>query len=126
MGDTSFLLCTDPASPPGFTAESGTWRIDPACLLAVRETLRLASKWLRREWKPDFTREQPFGTGRGLRLRYAGPSIAITGLPTPAAEATYELEFHYVELPYLRSSIECYIAKPRRHSVTRTQGDPHG
>lgn len=127
MGETSFLVCAPPEAEAPFRAHEGAWHFHTGHVMGLRETLRIASKWLRREWKPDFSRDLPFGPNRHLALRRRGDDIRIHRLDVPGGPAVrHDLEFHYVELPGLRSSVERYLVYVRRRSVTTPQGEPHG
>lgn len=127
MGQVSFLVCAPLDAEAPFRARTGAWHFEADCVLGMRETLRIASRWLRQEWRPDFSRELPYGPNRHLALRRSGDDIRIHGSGAPiGAEPVHELEFSYVELPGLRSSIERYLVYVRRRSVTTSQGDPHG
>lgn len=127
MGETSFLMCAPPEAEAPFLARDGEWRFSTAHVRGMCETLRIASRWLRREWRPDFSNDLPYGPNRHLALRRHGDDIRIHGFDAPtASESKHELEFYYVELPGLRSSIERYLVYVRRRSVTTPQGDPYG
>lgn len=127
MGATSFLMCAPPEAEAPFRSHKRMWQFGTAHVVGMSETLRIASRWLRREWRPDFSSDLPYGPNRHLALRRHGDDIRIHGIEAPPGpEAKHELEFSYVELPGLRSSIERYLVHVRRRSVTTAQGDPHG
>jgi len=127
MSDTSFWLCA-PTEGVWFEPYHDLWSVSIGDVLAIREALRMASLWFRKEWKPDFTRMRPFGIDRKIAVRRADnritiriPGMPVGDRPCPA------LEFHYIELPRLRGAIESIIAGRGRRTVTkRPEGDSHG
>jgi hypothetical protein len=127
MGSTSFLVRAPADCVGAFTAIPAGWAFALAHVVAMRETLRFASKWLRQEWSPDFGRDLPFGVNRHPVMRRRGDRIVIHGLDHPdVGETRHELEFNYVELPGVRSSLERYLVHVRHRSVTTPLGDPYG
>lgn len=127
MGSTSFLMRAPTDFGGVFTAVPTGWEFSLAHVVAMRETLRFASKWLRQEWKPDFSGELPFGANRYPVLRRQGERIVICGLDHPdVGETRRELELNYVELPGVRSSLGRYLVHVRHRSVTTPIGDPYG
>lgn len=126
MGAVSFRLHT----PGGIRFEplGEAWAVPLDQAAALRETARIASKWLRKEWQPDFDRQWPFGIDRHVTVRRAGTHITIhiPGAPAPNT-ATTSLAFGYLELPRLRAAFERIAAGPRKRLVTtQPEGDPHG
>lgn len=124
MGDVSFLL----HAPDGIRFEpvGDAWTIPVDQAPALREAARIASKWLRKEWRPDFDRQHPFGLDRHVAVRRSGSTVTIR-VPGAVVQATASLEFHYLELPRLRGAFERLAAGPRKRLVTtQPEGDPHG
>lgn len=127
MSDTSFWLCA-PEGGVWFEPYHDLWSVSIGDVLAIREALRMASLWFRKEWKPDFTRAHPFGVNRKIAVRRVDNriTIRIPGMPVPDRVCP-ALEFHYIELPRIRGAIEGIIAGRRGRTVTKQpEGDSHG
>jgi len=78
-----------------------------------------ASRWFRKEWRPDFTQEFPYGVDRGVQACRVGDWIELhcPGF-TETDDELDALEFTYTELPGLRAAMH-RRARPRRKRLTK-------
>lgn len=121
MGTTSLLLCM-PDRQQRLRVLPHGWAFPAAQAGCVREALRAASAWVRRQWDPDFTCEAPFGIDRRLAVRKHGDLVAITSPQFPDyTEPVGQIEINYIEVPALRSAIQRQ-AREWARSVTAMQG----
>lgn len=95
------------------------YRFPAADVEAARAAMVQASRWFRKEWRPDFAEATPYGLDRGVSAHRVGEWIELrcTDFAETGAE-TDLLEFSYSELPGLRASIG-RRARPRRKRLTK-------
>lgn len=129
MRTTTFLLC-GPHRPDcdrtGYFERSPLgYRFPFADVEAAWESMREASRWFRREWRPDFTLPQPFGVNRGVEARRVGDWVELQCPAfTETGDVEASLEFTYTELPGLRAAI-ARRARPRRKRLAKeTDANP--
>ena len=118
MRASSFLLCGPNRNEDGvygyFERCPLGYRFPAEDIEAAWESMREASRWFRREWRPDFALSNPFGLDRGIDARLVGDAIELhctAFTETGTVEAS--LQFTYTELPALRAAL-ARRARPRR------------
>lgn len=127
MRSTSFLLCGPGRDYLGrfgyFERCPLGYRFPAADVCAAAEAAAEASRWFRREWRPDFSQRYPYGLGRLIEARRVEEWIELrcTGF-VEEGELEPTLEFSYVELPALRAAL-ARRARPRRRRNAKEHHD---
>jgi hypothetical protein len=115
--------------------EPGTGGYFKRCLLGYRfpasdveaawSATTQASRWFRKEWRPDFTQPHPYGLDRGVHVCRVGEWIELQCLDfAETAEETDVLEFTYTELPRLRAAMGRRARPRRRRQAKEHDADP--
>lgn len=123
MRSTGFLLWGPHTTAPGrrgyFERCELGYRFPAEDADAAAASMRQASYWFRKEWRPDFTQPCPFGPDRGVSAHRVGEWIELRCTDFAEDEAETDLlEFTYTELPGLRASI-ARRARPRRKRLKK-------
>jgi len=123
MRTTSFVLWGPHTTEPGRTGyfqrcPSG-YRFPYADIEAAWEAMRQASRWFRKEWRPDFTETHPYGIGRVVQVARVGEWVELHCKSfAETADETDFLEFTYTELAGLRAAMH-RRARPRRKRLAK-------
>lgn len=128
MRSTSFLLCGPNRNDLGrfgyFERCPRGYRFPAADAPAAAEAAAEASRWFRREWRPDFTLTYPYGLGRIIEARRVEEWIELRCTAfVEVGDLEPTLEFSYVELPALRAAL-ARRARPRRRRNKKERDDP--
>ena len=123
MRTTSFLVWGPHVTEPGrkgyFQRCPLGYRFPAGDVEAAWEATTQASRWFRKEWRPDFTQLHPYGLDRGVQARRAGEWIELQCPDFPRTDLeTDVLEFTYTELPGLRAAMG-RRARPRRKRLAK-------
>lgn len=123
MHTTSFILWGPHVTEPGrggyFQRCPLGYRFPAGDVEAAWESLRQASYWFRKQWRPDFGLPHPYGLDRGIGARRVGDWIELHCPDFAETDPeTDSLEISYTELPGLRAAIG-RRARPRRKRLKK-------
>lgn len=129
MRTTSFALWGPHVTEPGrggyFERCPLGYRFPAADVDAAWAAMVQASRWFRKEWRPDFTQTHPYGLDRSVEVRRVGEWIELQCPDFPRTEPeTDVLEFTYTELPELRAAMG-RRARPRRRRTAKERHEDH-